>query len=125
MRPDPVVFRLLAFSDQLSAVLLVLHSKRNSSLSEAMSRDRLYAHPLIFAAGYPHDEQVCFWTWRDRRPVFIELVPVLLNPFLDLNPAQSAALYPLSQDPESTDRSVCTERATCCGVFRKIRFPSL
>lgn len=93
------------------------------ALLKAMSNDSMYAHPLIFAAGYPHDEQVCFWTWRDRRPEFIELVPVLLNSFL--NPAQSDALYPLSQDPESTDRSVCTERATCCGVFRKMRFPSL
>lgn len=25
-------------------------------------------HCLILAAGYPHEEHVCFWMWRDRRP---------------------------------------------------------
>jgi hypothetical protein len=25
-------------------------------------------HFRTLAAGYPHEEQVCFWIWRDRRP---------------------------------------------------------
>ena len=27
------------------------------------------AHCRIFAAGYPQFAQVCFWMWRERRPV--------------------------------------------------------
>lgn len=25
------------------------------------------------ALGYPQFEQVCFWTWRDRRPIYVEI----------------------------------------------------
>lgn len=25
-------------------------------------------HLRVLAAGYPHEEQVCFWMWRERRP---------------------------------------------------------
>lgn len=25
-------------------------------------------HFRVLAAGYPHEAQVCFWMWRDRRP---------------------------------------------------------
>jgi len=42
MRPVPVVFLRLAFSDQL--------------------------YLRILAAGYPHEAQVFFWLWSERRP---------------------------------------------------------
>jgi len=39
----------------------------------------LNIHWRILAAGYPHEEQVCFWMWRDRRPVCVFCQPVALN----------------------------------------------
>lgn len=27
-------------------------------------------HFRVLAEGYPHDEQVCFWMWRERRPEY-------------------------------------------------------
>lgn len=52
MRPVPVVFLRLAFSDQL--------------------------YFLVLAAGYPQEAQVCFWMCRERRPQRRHRVCVLL-----------------------------------------------
>ena len=32
------------------------------------TRDEVSIHCRILAAGYPHDEHVCFWMWSERRP---------------------------------------------------------
>ena len=32
-------------------------------------------HLRVLAAGYPHEEQVCFWIWRERRPVSFPVSP--------------------------------------------------
>lgn len=37
----------------------------------------LHWYSRIFAAGYPHFEQVCFWMWRERRPHRLHSVCVL------------------------------------------------
>lgn len=61
MRPVPVVFLRLAFSPQLTATRQLHDSSRTNPA--------VHIHLRVLAAGYPHEEQVCFWMWRDRRPV--------------------------------------------------------
>jgi hypothetical protein len=72
MRPEPVVFLRLAFSPQLSELnmLAKMPSCRVPFPSREYVRGELgeNVHCRILAAGYPHEEQVCFWMWRDRRP---------------------------------------------------------
>ncbi len=70
MRPVPVVFLRLAFSPQLSVYLLAqVPTGTPFAFPRIVLEDvRYHIHCLILAAGYPHDEQVCFWMWRDRRP---------------------------------------------------------
>lgn len=60
MRPVPVVFLRLAFSPQLTATCQ-LHCSSCTGLMVNL-------HLRVLAAGYPHEEQVCFWMWRERRP---------------------------------------------------------
>jgi hypothetical protein len=34
-------------------------------------------HFRVLAEGYPHEEQVCFWMWSERRPVMFPLSATL------------------------------------------------
>jgi len=78
MRPVPVVFLRLAFSDQLSDrifhVSLCPPVQYTTSLNHAQntiarSRSGGDVHFRTLAAGYPHEAQVLFWMWSERRPV--------------------------------------------------------
>jgi len=64
MRPVPVVFLLFAFSDQLSTI----HNVRTKFGSYREQRTVGNIHLRTLAAGYPQDEQVLFWMWKERRP---------------------------------------------------------
>lgn len=82
MRPVPVVFLRLAFSDQLSVHPEKFHVSPLSLFPPfvipfVLSRCHLAnpsgeggksVHLRVFAAGYPHDAQVLVWLWRERRP---------------------------------------------------------
>lgn len=59
IRPVPVVFLRFAFSPQLSVLMCQPISLSRKDVDMAQIGRRV--HFLIFAAGYPHDEQVCFW----------------------------------------------------------------
>lgn len=49
-------------------VRFVLWQRREGMWRLAGDGRRRYAHFLTDALGYPQFAQVCFWTWRDRRP---------------------------------------------------------
>jgi hypothetical protein len=40
----------------------------NSSFVDYSAMLAVDIHLRVLAAGYPHEEQVCFWMWRERRP---------------------------------------------------------
>jgi hypothetical protein len=63
MRPVPVVFLRLAFSPQLTVILSI-----DCKSVIVVSID---VHLRVLAAGYPHEEHVCFWMWRERRPALL------------------------------------------------------
>lgn len=52
--------------------------KRVESRKGRVRGGRAGVHFRILAEGYPHDEQVCFWMWKDRRPGW-ERKPRLIN----------------------------------------------
>lgn len=41
---------------------------------------RFHVHFRILADGYPHEEQVCFWMWRERRPIYPRDIPIVVSP---------------------------------------------
>jgi hypothetical protein len=70
MRPVPVTFLRFAFSDQLSVSIMSAPHVRIERAIEAQGIPIVdHVHLRILAAGYPHDEHVFFWLWRDRRLV--------------------------------------------------------
>lgn len=81
MRPVPVVFLRLAFSDQLSVLprcqhpaLVLLPCLLDLFHGWVAVRARVgasvHVHFLVLAAGKPQEAHVCFWMCRDRRPVW-------------------------------------------------------
>lgn len=97
-----------------------------------MSGDSL-VHFLMLALGYPQLEQVCFWTWRDRLPVGGTFISTRVHSISQPMHATRAAnllmillaLHAWSLVRFPTYRSVCTERASCCGACRKMQYPWL
>ena len=66
-------------------------------------------HFLMVARGYPQFEQSPFWTCIEREPEHtISVLCLQIGIWLS-----------------ATHRSVCTERASCCGACRSLTFPSL
>lgn len=96
MRPVPVVFLLMAFSDQLSIL------RYGQVYWDEGGGHRVGdVHFLVFAAGYPQLEQVCFWTWKERRPQRRHMVCDLFCYSLwSTSPAHAVNMSLLSAIPE-------------------------
>jgi len=125
MRPVPMVFLRFAFSPQLSVM-----SQRKSM---AYSLRRLHraecrknVHFRTLAAGYPHEAQVCFWMWSERRPLRGTPWSVHASSCLPLPPlvGMQSASHQTIWD-HSTNHIVGTACASCCGACQSWKFPSL
>jgi hypothetical protein len=55
----------------LAPVVCVHHCQSRTINQNSCSEGREsfgHVHFRVLAAGYPQEEQVCFWMWRERRP---------------------------------------------------------
>jgi hypothetical protein len=116
MRPLPVVFLRLAFSPQLTVMCY--------SLPGLYFLDWVGdVHLRVLAAGYPHEAQVCFWMWRERRPVKISYQPNVPN--LLFHHPLALFRFQYLRIEWCTYRNACTGCASCYGVYQSWRYPSL
>lgn len=73
-------------------------------------------HFRVLAAGYPHDAQVCFWMWRDRRPEQFECQSsIVLRRILQcFCSTPTPSLAQSISESNFTNRNVCTTYVSCC-----------
>lgn len=99
----------------------------NSSSTQYLSISPENVHLRVLAAGYPQEEQVCFWMWRERRPIDNRVSPLPLcasgSPAI-IHRQSSIFRSPFStSEGLSTYRNACTACASCCGACRSWKFP--